>query len=162
MARALRVQYDGAIYHATSRGNERRPVFRDNADRRDFLDLLRMVNERYNWLCHAYCLMTNHYHLVIETVDGELSVGMRQLNGVYTQRFNRRHHRVGHLFQGRFKAILIEKERHLLEVCRCGSESRAGAAGEASSRMAVEQFQCDAGTAGTPSQSDYRLDSGAV
>ena len=118
MARALRVQYDGALYHVSSRGNERKPVFRDRDDRRMFLDVLQTVNERYNWLCHAYCLMTNHYHVVIETVDGELSVGMRQLNGVYTQRFNRKHRRAGHLFQGRFKAILIERESYLLAVCR--------------------------------------------
>jgi len=118
MARALRIQYDGAVFHVTSRGNERKPVFRDDLDRETFLEVLRTTNERHNWLCHAYCLMTNHYHLVIETVDGELSAGMRQLNGVYTQRFNRRRGRAGHLFQGRFKAIVIEKERHLLEVCR--------------------------------------------
>jgi len=76
------------------------------------------VSERFHWLCHAYCLMGNHYHLVIETPDGNLSKGMRQLNGVYTQAFNRRHHRVGHLFQGRFKGILVQKESHYLEVCR--------------------------------------------
>ena len=118
MARALRVQYDGAVYHVTSRGNERRPVFRDRDDRKTLLDILEAVNQRYSWLCHAYCLMNNHYHLVIETVDGELSAGMRQLNGVYTQRFNHKYDRAGHLFQGRFKAILIEKENYLLEVCR--------------------------------------------
>ena len=118
MARPLRIQYDDAVYHVTSRGNERRPVFLDRNDRETFLAVLQTANERYNWLCHAYCLMTNHYHLVIETADGNLSAGMRQLNGVYTQRFNRRHERAGHLFQGRYKAILIEKESHLLEVCR--------------------------------------------
>jgi REP element-mobilizing transposase RayT len=83
-----------------------------------FLDVLQAANQRYNWLCHAYCLMTNHYHLVLETIDGDLSAEMRQLNGVYTQRFNRKYERAGHLFQGRFKAILIEKEAYLLEVCR--------------------------------------------
>ena len=79
--------------------------------------LSRVVN-RYGWICHAYCLMANHYHLLIETPKANLSIGMRQLNGIYTQSFNRRHHRVGHLFQGRFKAILVEKEAHLLELCR--------------------------------------------
>ncbi|MEJ2696952.1 MAG: transposase [Candidatus Sulfobium sp.] len=118
MARPLRIEYDGALYHVTSRGNERKRIFRDDEDRAAFLDTLLKVNERYNWMCHAYCLMNNHYHLIIETPDGNLSQGMRQLNGVYTQLFNRRHHRVGHLFQGRFKTILIEKEGYLLEVSR--------------------------------------------
>lgn len=118
MARPLRIEYDGALYHITSRGNEKRPIFKDEKDREIFLDILNEVNKRHNWICHAYCLMNNHYHLIIETPDGNLSKGMRQLNGVYTQIFNRRHHRVGHIFQGRYKAILIQKESHLLEVCR--------------------------------------------
>ena len=118
MARPLRIEYDGALYHLTSRGNERKLVFKDDTDRNIFLDTLHKVTQRYNWLCHAYCLMNNHYHLVIETSDGNLSKGMRQLNGVYTQTFNKRHKRVGHIFQGRYKAILIQKESHLLEVCR--------------------------------------------
>ena len=119
MTRPLRIEYDGALYHVTSRGNAKKPIFKDEVDRRVFLDTLRKVNQRYNWLCHAYCLMNNHYHLVIETPDGNLSRGMRQLNGVYTQLFNRKHNKVGHIFQGRYKAILIQKESHLLEVCRC-------------------------------------------
>jgi REP element-mobilizing transposase RayT len=118
MARPLRIEYRGAVYHVTSRGNEKRPIFRDEEDRRVFLDLLAKVNLRFNWLCHAYVLMNNHYHIVIETPEGNLSRGMRQLNGVYTQAFNRRHKRTGHIFQGRYKAILIQKESHLLEVCR--------------------------------------------
>ena len=118
MARPLRLEYDGALYHVTSRGNEKKPIFRDEIDRDIFLEILTTVNKRYNWLCHAYCLMNNHYHIVIETPDGNLSKGMRQLNGVYTQAFNKRHHRVGHIFQGRYKAILIQKDSHLLEVCR--------------------------------------------
>jgi len=118
MARPLRIEYDGALYHVTSRGNERKPIFKDDEDRKLFLTKLWQVSERFYWLCHAYCLMDNHYHLVIETPDGNLSKGMRQLNGVYTQAFNRRHHRVGHLFQGRFQGILVQKESHYLEVCR--------------------------------------------
>jgi putative transposase len=118
MARPLRIEYDGALYHVTSRGNERRAIFRDDTDRELFLNTLAEVVERFHWICHAYCLMDNHYHLVIETPDGNLSKGMRQLNGVYTQAFNRRHRRVGHLFQGRFKAILVQKESYFLEVCR--------------------------------------------
>lgn len=118
MARPLRIEYPGAVYHVTSRGNEKKKVFKDDKDREAFLNTLYDVNKRYNWLCHAYCLMDNHYHLLIETPDGNLSAGMRQLNGVYTQLFNKRHKRVGHLFQGRYKAILIQKDSHLLEVSR--------------------------------------------
>jgi len=118
MARPLRIEYPGAVYHVTSRGNEKKAVFKDEQDRENFLRTLQHVNKRYNWLCHAYCLMDNHYHLLIETPDGNLALGMRQLNGVYTQLFNNRRHRTGHLFQGRYKAILIQKDTHLLEVCR--------------------------------------------
>jgi putative transposase len=118
MARPLRIEYPGAVYHVTSRGNEKKPVFRDEQDRLNFLNTLQHTNKRYNWICHAYCLMTNHYHLLIETPDANLSIGMRQLNGVYTQLFNKWHGRSGHLFQGRYKAILIQKDSHLLEVCR--------------------------------------------
>ncbi len=118
MARPLRIEYPGAVYHITSRGNEKKPVYKDDQDRENFLSPLDRVNKRYNWLCHAYCLMDNHFHLLIETPEGNLSIGMRQLNGVYTQTFNKRHRRTGHLFQGRYKAILIQKDSHLLEACR--------------------------------------------
>ena len=109
MARPLRIEFDGALYHVTSRGNARAPVFITDTNRVLFLDILKKTCDRFNWLCHAYCLMDNHYHLVIETPDGNLSKGMRQLNGVYTQSFNKRNQRVGHVFQGRYKAIVIEK-----------------------------------------------------
>lgn len=118
MARPLRIEYPGAVYHITSRGNEKKTIFKDDQDRNSFLDTIQQVNKRYNWICHAYCLMGNHYHLLIETSEGNLSIGMRQVNGLYTQRFNKRHRRVGHLFQGRYKAILIQKDSHLLEVAR--------------------------------------------
>ena len=118
MARPLRIEFPGAVYHITSRGNERKAIFRDDRDRKMFLDTLEDVTLRYNWFCHAYCMMDNHYHLLIDTPDGNLSIGMRQLNGVYTQRFNKRHSRVGHFFQGRFKAVLLQKDSHLLEACR--------------------------------------------
>jgi len=118
MARPLRIEFPGAIYHVTRRGNARLPIYEDDADRRDFLDLLGGVVERFHWLCHGYCLMDNHYHLLVETPEGNLSAGMRQLNGVFTQRVNRRQGRVGHLFQGRFKAILVEQDAYLLELCR--------------------------------------------
>lgn len=118
MARPLRIEFPGAVYHVTARGNARADIFADAEDRDSFLKLLQIVVKRYRWQCHAYCLMDNHYHLLIETPDANLSRGMRQLNGLYTQRSNRRHRQVGHLLQGRFKAILVEKESHLLALCR--------------------------------------------
>jgi len=118
MARPLRIEFAGAFYHVTARGDRREAIYDDDKDRLTFLDTLGAVVSDFNWVCHAYCLMTNHYHLVIETPDANLAKGMRQLNGVYTQYFNRRHQQIGHLFQGRYKAILVDAERHLLEVSR--------------------------------------------
>ena len=118
MARPLRLSFPGAVYHVTSRGNARQDIVADDRDRSQWLSLLAHVVDRYGWLCHAYCLMDNHYHLVIETPKPNLSIGMRQLNGRYTQAYNRRHEQVGHVFQGRFTAILVEKDAHLLELCR--------------------------------------------
>src|SRR5678810_1257204 len=118
MARPLRLELSGAIYHLTARGNARQKIFFSDADRQLFMDTLTGVVSRYGWICHAYCLMANHYHLLVETPKPNLSLGMRQLNGIYTQAFNRRHRRVGHLFQGRFKGILVQKDSHFLEVCR--------------------------------------------
>ena len=118
MARPLRIQYEGAFYHITARGNEKKDIFTNDVDRNRFIKILESVAEKYRWIVHAYCLMSNHYHLVVETPLKNLSAGMRQLNGVYTQSFNKKQGRIGHLFQGRFKAYLIEKENYLLEVCR--------------------------------------------
>jgi REP element-mobilizing transposase RayT len=118
MARPLRIEYPGAVYHITTRGNARQEIFLDDVDEETFLQALSQAVERFGWLCHAHCLMPNHYHLLIETPKPNLSQGMRQLNGVYTQAFNRHHGRVGHLFQGRFKAVLVEKESYLLELAR--------------------------------------------
>lgn len=118
MARPLRIEYPGALYHVTSRGNARAAIFDNDEDRFLFIAILSQTVKRFNWLCHAYCLMDNHYHLMIETPDGNLSAGMRQLNGVYTQAINRSHGKGGHLFQGRFKAILVEKQSFLTELCR--------------------------------------------
>ena len=118
MARPLRIEFPSALYHVTSRGDRREPIFEDDEDRRKFLRVLAETVDRFNWICHAYCLMTNHYHLVVETPEANLSKGMRQLNGVYTQASNRRHRRTGHLFQGRFKAILVDKDSYLLELTR--------------------------------------------
>ena len=102
----------------TSRGDRREAIFEDDTDRAQFLSVLADVVADFNWICHAYCLMSNHYELIIETPDGNLSKGMRQLNGVFTQISNRRHHRSGHLFQGRFKAILVDADSYLLELAR--------------------------------------------
>lgn len=118
MARPLRIEYPGGVYHITSRGNAKQSIFLSDTDRGSFLNVLSSVVNRFNWLCSTYCLMDNHYHLLIETPEGNLSKGMRQLNGVYTQWFNRNHGRVGHIFQGRYKAIVIEKDTYLLELCR--------------------------------------------
>jgi len=118
MSRPLRIEFAGALYHLTSRGDGREAIYLDDEDRKVFLQVLGGACERFNWVCHAYCLMGNHYHLLIETHDGNLSKGMRQLNGVYTQRFNQHHKRVGHVFQGRYKAILVHKDSYLLELAR--------------------------------------------
>ena len=118
MARPLRLEFPHAVYHVTSRGNARQDIVASDQDRTAWLTLLAHVIDRFGWLCHAYCLMDNHYHLLLETPQPNLSQGMRQLNGRYTQTYNRRHRRGGHLFQGRFTAILVEKDLHLLELCR--------------------------------------------
>lgn len=118
MARPLRIELAGGLYHVTSRGDRREDIYQDDGDRFLWLDVLGQTCGRFNWICHAWCEMTNHYHLVVETVEGNLSEGMRHLNGVYTQAVNRKHRRVGHVFQGRYKAILVEKDSHLLELSR--------------------------------------------
>ena len=118
MARPLRIEYPEAHYHVTSRGNERKAIFRGDADRQNFVELVRRAVDQFDLRLHAYVLMDNHYHLLIETRRAGLNRALRYLNGVYTQAFNRRHKRVGHLFQGRYKAILVEKESFLLELSR--------------------------------------------
>lgn len=118
MARPLRIEYPGAVYHVTSRGDRQETIFDDDQDRRGFLNVLGEVVLRFRWRCHAYCLMGNHYHLMIETPEANLIKGMRQLNGVFTQWSNRRHQRSGHLFQGRYKAIMVDRDAYFLELCR--------------------------------------------
>ena len=118
MARPLRIAFEGALYHVTSRGDRQENVYETDDDRNKYLSILCDVCNRFNWEVHAYCLMSNHYHLLIETHEANLSKGMRQLNGVYSQAFNRNHGLVGHVFQGRFKSILVEKESYLLELSR--------------------------------------------
>lgn len=118
MARPLRLELSGGVYHVTSRGDGREDIYLSDADRVAWLDVLGQVCARFNWVCHAWCQMTNHYHILIETPEANLAQGMRQLNGVYTQYFNRAHDRVGHVFQGRYKAILVERDSYLLELAR--------------------------------------------
>jgi putative transposase len=118
MARPLRLEYPGALYHITSRGNAGARIFKNDKDRQYFLDLLGFVVNRFHWLCHGYCLMDNHYHFIIETPEGNLSKGMRQLNGIYTQKCNWKYEKSGHVFQGRYKAIIVDKESYLLELSR--------------------------------------------
>jgi REP element-mobilizing transposase RayT len=118
MARPLRVEFAGAVYHVTSRGNGRQKIFLDDQDNRKFLELLGKTIERFHWICHAFCLMVNHYHLLIETPEANLSRGMHYLNATVCQAHNKRHATVGHLIQGRFKAIVVDRESYLLELTR--------------------------------------------
>ncbi|NYE60399.1 REP element-mobilizing transposase RayT [Duganella sp. 1224] len=118
MSRPLRLQLPGALYHVTSRGDRKMPVYVDDRDRVMWLAILAEVCARHNFVIHGFCQMTNHYHIVVETVDGNLARGMQQLNGVYSQYFNRRHGLVGHVFQGRYKAILVQQDVYLMAVAR--------------------------------------------
>ncbi len=118
MTRPLRLEFAHALYHVTSRGNRQEDIYLDDSDRQAWLAVLAQVCKRFRWTVHAYCLMSNHYHLLVETPEPNLSAGMRQLNGVYTQLTNRAHGRVGHVFQGRFKAIVADKDNYLLELAR--------------------------------------------
>jgi putative transposase len=118
MVRPLRLEFPGALYHVTCRGNRCERVFRDRLDRLAWLLETERMCKRFNFVIPAYCQMTNHYHLLIETADGNLGQGMRQLNSVYSQYYNRRHGLVGHVLQGRYKAILVQKESYLLELAR--------------------------------------------
>jgi putative transposase len=118
VARPLRVQFPGAFYHITSRGNERKPVFITDTDRKKFLSYLQSAHEKYGALLHCFCFLPNHYHLLLETPRGNLSEILHHINGAYTTYFNIKRKRSGHLFQGRFKAILVEKEVYAQELSR--------------------------------------------
>jgi len=108
MARKLRVQYPGAIYHLMNRGDRREPIFKDDADRQRFLETLGQACGKTGWQVHAYCLMLNHFHLVVETPQANLVAGMKWFLGTYTSRFNRRHKLFGHLFSGRYKSLVVD------------------------------------------------------
>ncbi len=152
MSRPIRIEFPNALYHVTSRGDRREDIFEDDEDRLAFLKTLEHVVSQFNWLCYAWCLMDNHYHLLVQTPDANLSKGMRQLNGVFTQMSNRRHKRVGHLFQGRFKAILVDNDAYLLELARyvvlnpvrAGMVKRAGDWRWSSYRASKGQVPADA------------------
>lgn len=118
MSRPLRLEFPGALYHITSRGDRREPIYADDADRVIQLDVLAQATDRFDAQVLAYCQMGNHYHLVVHTRQANLSRLMRHFNGVYTQCFNRRHGLSGHLFQGRYKAILVDADAYLLTLCR--------------------------------------------
>jgi REP element-mobilizing transposase RayT len=118
MTRPLRIQFEGAFYHIISRGNGRMMIFLQDKDWMKFIDLMEQVIERFNWVCHAYCLMGNHYHLLIETPDANLVKGMKRLNQLYSQFFNWKYNRVGSVLQGRYKSWLLEKESKFLDNCR--------------------------------------------
>ena len=118
MARPLRIEYPGAFYHITARGNEKKDIFRDDKDRKRFLEYLETAVGRYKAVIHTYCLMSNHYHLLLTTPEGNLSQIMRHINGGYTAWFNKRHNRFGHLFQGRYKAILVDADPYAGELSR--------------------------------------------
>ena len=118
MPRPLRPQFPGAVYHVTARGIRGSPIFTSASERRRFLTLLQDTSAKLIWECFAYCLMTNHYHLVVATPDPNISIGMHRLNGAYARWFNRSHGHQGHLFQARFHSALVERDSHLLEACR--------------------------------------------
>jgi putative transposase len=118
MARPLRIEFAGAFYHVTARGNERKDIFKSNRDRSQFLSYLESATERYDAVIHSYCLMTNHYHLLLETPSGNLSQIMRHINGAYTTYFNTKRKRSGHLFQGRYKGIVVEADEYAKELSR--------------------------------------------
>lgn len=118
MSRPLRTEFPNACYFVTSRGNAGQPIFLSSNDGNLWISVFGSVCSKFGWICHAYCLMENHYHIVVETPEPNLSLGMRQLNGVYTQSFNRNNNRSGHLFMGRFHSVVFQKERYLKPLVR--------------------------------------------
>lgn len=148
MSRPLRIEWAGGLYHVTSRGDRREAIVEDDADRRAWVRVLGECCERFGWRVHAWCLMSNHYHVLLETPEPNLSLGMRHLNGVWSQEFNRRHRRVGHVFQGRFKAIMVEREAYLRELARYVvlNPVRAGMVNDAGD-YAWSSYRATAGTA---------------
>ncbi len=118
MSRPQRIEFEDAYYHVMNRGARRCDIFDDDIDRRSFLDILGEASQRFSLEVHAYCLMNNHYHLLLKTPRGNLSRIMRHINGVYTQRYNRRRKVDGSLFRGRYKAILVDSDSYLLHLSK--------------------------------------------
>lgn len=118
MTRPLRLEFAGALYHVTARGNRSNVIYRDDSDRLVWLEIIEQTCKRHQCIVHSYCQMGNHFHLMIETTSANLPQAMRHLNGLYSEYFNQRHHIVGHMFQGRYKAILVQRESYLLELSR--------------------------------------------
>ena len=118
MARKPRLQIPGGFYHVTTRSIDGRPVLRRDKERRLLLALLTDVAQRFEWLCHVYCLMNTHYHLLVETPKPNIASGMQRLNGLFAQTFNRQHRRSGHVFERRYHGEPLERDAHLLEVVR--------------------------------------------
>ena len=115
--RRARSELPNGVYHVTNRGTDERPIYLDDIDRKTFLTLLGSVVVLHDWTCHAFCLMTTHYHLIVETDQPNLSRGMRRLNGGYAQSFNERHDRRGHVFGGRYSVYVIDRDDHLEASC---------------------------------------------
>ncbi|GAB6281011.1 MAG: hypothetical protein STSR0007_11520 [Thermovirga sp.] len=118
MTRPLRLEYPGALYHVMSRGDNKQKIFLNDHDHERFFVIYADIVKRLGWITFAWCLMDNHFHIVVETPEPNLSEGMRLLNGIYTQYYNHNHDRVGHLFQGRFRAIIVDRNAYLLELVR--------------------------------------------
>jgi len=152
MARPLRLCLAGGVYHVISRGNAGGPIYCDDLDREHFLAGLDHAVDRYSWLCHAYCLMTTHYHVALETPLPNLPQGMRQLNGNHASRYNRRHDRRGHVFEARYRSILVEGAQYLLAVCRYVvlNPVRAGMC-DRPEEWSWSSYRATAGLAPTPS-----------
>jgi len=112
LARQLRIEYEGAFYHITTRGNERKEIFNNESDKAKFIDYLKQAFERFKVIIHVYCLMDNHYHLLMETPKANLSKAMHFINSGYTMFYNKKYRRTGHLFQGRYKSILVDKDNY--------------------------------------------------
>ena len=155
MSRPLRIEFPGAVYHVTSRGDRREPIYRDDEDRSRQLHVLAQAMDRFDAQVLSYCQMGNHFHLVLHTRQANLSRLMRHVNGVYTQTFNQRHGLVGHLFQGRFKAILVDRDAYLLALCRY-VERNPVAAGvvEAAGDWPWSSYRAHVGDAATPTWLD--------
>ena len=160
MSRHPRIEFPGAHHHVMSRGNAKQDIFLKRRDRSVFLQILGRVVSEHGWECYAYCLMNNHYHLVVHTPSPSLAIGMKYLNGVYSQGFNVRHDRVGHLFQGRYASRLVESDSHVLALMRYVVQNplRAGLC-KSLDGWGWTSFQATAGMSPCPSflQPDFLL-----